>query len=332
MFSQFPTFSRPVFILGAGFSSYASSQIDSSSKPLPTLSQLSSIIDAEVNVPDVVKRLGDDLELWLTYLARPQPWIKAPEATSNHAAFLTLGRAIATHIDGALVPFLNNDPPHWLDQLVRRWHDKQANVITLNYDTLVESLTLRVRPNYVDAGSLYPAPIVRGAQRIGGMFAPTLEPTTRLMKLHGSVNWRRSDTNPNQPLYFINTPWHHEADDEQRDKMAVADLEPFIVPPILDKGSYLDHDTIKLLWRVAGDALEAADAIVVMGYSLPPTDMTMNAFLRAKAPAKKVPLYVVDVSDETYQRYVERVGGYYDVSQDFVGEDSIKTFAMNYCN
>ncbi|MCH7642954.1 MAG: hypothetical protein IIC30_06720 [Chloroflexi bacterium] len=112
--------------------------------------------------------------------------------------------------------------------------------------------------------------------------------------------------------------------------MAVSDLDPFIVPPSLDKSSHLLHTTLRLTWRLAAEAVQAADAVVVLGYSLPATDLVMKSFLKVNAPTAKVPLIVVDPSDTTAKNFECALRDHYCVDRRFVGTDSIERMVNEY--
>ena len=50
------------------------------------------------------------------------------------------------------------------------------------------------------------------------------------------------------------------------------DPAPFIVPPVLTKTHLQEHPVVRLVWSRAFKELDAADNVVFVGYSLPPTD------------------------------------------------------------
>lgn len=79
-----------------------------------------------------------------------------------------------------------------------------------------------------------------------------------LLKLHGSLNF---------PI--------GKSDDFN---LALARDDPFILPPIFNK--YSNGDPLHM-WKVALRKLQSAKNIVVVGYSLPTTDIYMQFFLKA---------------------------------------------------
>ncbi len=110
-------------------------------------------------------------------------------------------------------------------------------------------------------------------------------------KLHGSVNWVQCQKCPvvqslNLGDFF--TRYHYAWDIAAVDKtkplrlaieQALGKLEhcgqacaaeALIVPPTWNKSQY--HDVIENVWRRAAKEMSEAENIVVIGYSLPPTD------------------------------------------------------------
>ncbi len=79
-------------------------------------------------------------ELWLSALAEPQPHLFEPENDRRRALFGELSGLIALNIEGAVqLTVRAGNPPEWLSALVTHWNDTRAEVITFNYDTLVEA-------------------------------------------------------------------------------------------------------------------------------------------------------------------------------------------------
>lgn len=81
-----------------------------------------------------------------------------------------------------------------------------------------------------------------------------------ILKLHGSLNFPNPKTS-NEPFSYVN---------------AVDD--PYILPPVFNK---LSTNNINEIWRVALQRLRSAKRIVIVGYSLPRTDIYMQYFLKS---------------------------------------------------
>ena len=159
------------------------------------------------------------------------------------------------------------------------------------------------------------------------MFASSYPGTFTLYKLHGSTTWYASSSETTfDPIYGLS---HLEVDDPRYRKF-VGDKRRFIVPPVYDKSSLLNHESIRnLWWQANARGLSPADRVFVVGYSLPETDVAMRTLFwqgrqmpSGATTGQKKQLYVVDIDGGVGQRYLNRLGQYYDVRTDFVGGDN----------
>lgn len=60
-----------------------------------------------------------------------------------------------------------------------------------------------------------------------------------------------------------------------------ADPAPVIIPPLLSKQSYLDGDYFQAILRLIVEAVQKAERVLVMGFSLPPSDLHVCAAFEA---------------------------------------------------
>ena len=99
------------------------------------------------------------------------------------------------------------------------------------------------------------------------IFGSNYPDTLTLYKLHGSTTWFKSTSEINvDPIYGLS----HEQFDNPRHQKFIADKRRFIVPPVYDKSSLLNHESIRnLWWQARNNALRQADNLYVIGYSLP---------------------------------------------------------------
>jgi hypothetical protein len=102
-----------------------------------------------------------------------------------------------------------------------------------------------------------------------------------LLKLHGSINWypRRGYTEP----YSVDAIMHHERWYEptkyaeiNEDVKFHIEPEPFLVPPILVKSAIVEQPILRLLWYLAYEALFRARKVTFVGYSCPLTDIAVR--------------------------------------------------------
>ena len=63
----------------------------------------------------------------------------------------------------------------------------------------------------------------------------------------------------------------------------MADLEPMVVPPATIKSAYYGNNVLRSLWTSAALHLRNAKEVVIMGFSLPATDMLVSSMLCTSA-------------------------------------------------
>ena len=331
-----------VFILGAGFSKAVAAG-------MPTMFELGAEVRArladDANLESAIPAsLGDNIELWMTYLSQPQPWLREPDIDLHRSLGGRIRQAIADVIaertDLASAP----DAPDWLRQLVTAWHLRQATVITLNYDTLVERAARNLKVSEEQGPflpeDLYPPYFANILSRSGAGLWGRKDPLTfRLLKLHGSVNWHYSGREDfhGETIFFSDVPGFGPAADEagrdaltRRLRNMAADKETLLIPPVAEKTTYFNNETVRALWKDASAALRNAAALHVVGYSLPMSDLGMQFFLAGNSPDANAPVHVVDIDagmPDRFREFLQRA----DVGDRHVGmEDPVVLFAADY--
>ena len=83
------------------------------------------------------------------------------------------------------------------------------------------------------------------------------------------------------------------------------DKETLIIPPVNEKTTYFNNETVKGLWQDAGSALVNARRVFVIGYSLPISDLGMWLFMTNNQPNPSTPIYIVDRDPEVVTHYEE---------------------------
>ncbi|CAN5627207.1 hypothetical protein BH09ACT8_BH09ACT8_65390 [soil metagenome] len=250
-------------------------------------------IAAWERLPGLGTPLVKNFEQWLSYLIEAPPWLSPAEQARNRAAFLEVSRTVYSILDSRQRSTLfdqEGNCPDWLARLVNQWDRDSANVITFNYDQFVElawmlhgTQTLKRARSW----DLYPAPITPLTARVG--YSPPVYCTPggfTLHKMHGSLGWWYSgpDSPPGDTVYdqgIRGDQWYIDGVFPP-DEMSVslfADREPLIVPPAAVKSPYYSNSILKATWRAAADALKFADELVIMGFSLPATDMIVSSML-----------------------------------------------------
>lgn len=273
-----------VFLLGAGFSRAIH-------PAMPLLPDLTKEVSRRITVPAEARALGDNVELWLSYLAISQPWLSQSENLRNRATSLDMSRVIAETVEECTNECLKGSCPGWLLKLLRYWHESRAHVITLNYDVLIEraSADIQDRPasseRLTDA-QIYAVSLTPAGARAGAMVGSEPRDTFRLYKLHGSTNWYysgRTSFYGETIVYVPTTNWLMDSNlrkIEDGHRRHVLDKVPLIIPPLFDKVPYYEHESIRSLWTQARTALRYAPGVYIIGYSLPATDAAIQMFLK----------------------------------------------------
>jgi hypothetical protein len=254
-------------------------------------------------------------ESWLSLLADDQPQLTEAENLDNAARFAGLRDAIAVLLLEAEVAAISPPAPAWLYEFVSALHEEQATVITLNYDTLVETA--------VASHSLWD-PITRGRvlardvlrdlpplPNTGMRLAGPLAVTFKLIKLHGSLDWwavpgdlSGATLNREESHSVFEKPSGISVEGRQQQ---LPGRERFIIPPLSTKSSYYRNPLTRELWQQANEALRTADRISIVGYSLPVADAVMANMLRIALAGRPV---VVDVINPYPEEIVQRLIGF----------------------
>lgn len=135
----------------------------------------------------------------------------------------------------------------------------------------------------------------------------------RVLKLHGSLNWYSAHNSKNPPpsamfkasrklritrRRIIN---HDMTFSRQRRNYAL----PVVVPPVTHKSAVL-HNDVREVWRLAEDALNQADELVIFGYSCPPLDFeSANQLQRSQRNGATPNISVIDPNGAIAARYIE---------------------------
>jgi hypothetical protein len=286
------------FILGAGFS-HAVHQ------PMPTLLAVGRalrehLLASERDTAIVDNRAykvlkqgripSGNVEMWLSSLAERQPFMTETKTALNQALFQELGQELRRLVEASQQGFWP-EAPAWLHRLLRLWHRRTVTVVTFNYDTIVEEAMFNLDAPHDDGDIVsamlthLPRPAVTG---LGGIVPVR---TFRLLKLHGSLDWYWNPEDRSGDSLCRRNPDLTPLDA----RAALAGKLPFIVPPLATKSPFYSLGVIRELWQTAARALQDADRITVLGYSVPLTDLTTTTML-SEAGHRHTEWRVVDPS------------------------------------
>ena len=274
--------------------------------------------------------LGNDIELWMTYLTQHQPWLKEEHHYRNMALAADIRRHIFNVIVERTKTSMNSPVPNWLLGLIRYWHSRRASVLTLNYDTLVERASHKFLVNNSEgilAESIHPLYFANILTRSGeAVWGEHKTDSFTYFKLHGSTNLFYSGRTEfyGETIYMTKVPpWGTGYQGyESRSRLVSADKEVLLIPPVTDKLTYFNNETVRQLWQDACAALRAASRVFVIGYSLPPTDLGMTLFLQHSQPSNGTAVYVIDQNSEVVTRF-QNVLPTLKVKGDFAGRPDV---------
>ena len=339
---------KDVFVLGAGFSRAINSQ-------MPVMSQLTEAVKenietSELSLPpplvdseDRGRELENNIELWMTYLSQRQPWLDDSFNQYNLSVATRIRRYIRQVIEQASRNAMTSKPK-WLQPLIERWNIHQTSVITLNYDTLVERATRSLITSAsnngvgIELSQVYPPYFSNIRSRVRSQFwgASRLD-TFTYFKLHGSVNWHysgREDFYGETIFYSDVSPWGTKICNKEIDSSSYArDKEALIIPPVAEKTTYFNNETVRRLWQEASEALESATRVFVIGYSLPISDLGMQFFLKRSLPISGTQWYIVNPDRDVARGYRKLLEPQQTVLDDYVGQDDpLPRFVDDYLN
>lgn len=318
--------SHPLILLGSGFSKAINDV-------MPTLNQLSHQIFTMLNLDLKLLTGFSNFEEWMSYLSVDQPWLDDESNLENRVMFGRVRNAVNQAIVTSEHSTLATAYPSWLARLILSWSAQAADVVTLNYDLLVERMcvVLRRTSSWFD---LYQLPITErtepgmlGREGLG-------HSTLKLYKLHGSTNWGYGgDLAPDSdPIVMINDggTWKPPVEGFRPfNKLPrYSDLVPLVIPPTVSKNPYYSRRSLRAQWNLASNALREARDIVIMGYSFPATDLAMKSWITTQAP-KDARITVVDPNPDVAAT-VEKLG--FARVEHFTGPDAIKSFVDSRCD
>lgn len=285
----------------------------------------------EVDLLAAYGRFQKDVETWLTWLASDQPWLTEASIFRNRAAFADVSRGLASVIlssQNSTFTAHGGASPPWLYNLVDRWANNDAAVISFNYDALVERTYEDVLQGSTSVilYSFMPEAL-DGAARLGGV-----RPSHRfsLYKLHGSITWYVFPGEGRYgPIYDAGfaTGWEGP-DDEAALLLRVGARQPLIVPPVVSKEPFFGRPELRDQWMRADHRLQEADRLFLLGYSLPEADLTARFLLNRVDSRCEV---ITVNTDDAVRVRVERLLQSHRVNPDFSGRPEVITeFATAY--
>jgi hypothetical protein len=167
------------------------------------------------------------------------------------------------------------------------WHDRIAlalrkgdAVISFNYDTLMDESLRRYARGIWPASKGYGFAVDSGAEEWSAAVSPgpMTQQYLRLLKPHGSLHW--TQVKPEEKTLSL----HAEPYGQRPAKGNV-------IPPTWDK-SRLNEWPWKAVWQEASRYLQRARCLIVIGYSVPATDLMSQALIKSSLGGEDLRLLV----------------------------------------
>lgn len=326
---------RSVYILGAGFSR------DYQPAMFPLVNDFLRLAgDNGFYVPDgghrslarIIERyFGDpfyhDIEKVLSFLASPSLHDRQIGFEERSSRYAELVRIIARFLAAASARDAMNDEMHEVyARFVRHIVEDQSVVITFNYDLLLEKLLIATGRWNMNHGygiyipSAHDALIsVQNYLIDRHLRQPTdlVRDAVTVLKLHGSINWGMPtiSADKSESFYLMQTEDYQLLEDfrirAEHDPLTVY-FDPVIVPPVLDKKTWLQNLSFRYIWNMALESLKEARELTFVGYSLAVTDF-VSEFLFRQAHGTGINSRVVtvvapDASTNLARRYEDLFG------------------------
>jgi hypothetical protein len=325
---------KDVFVLGAGFSKAIS-------QDMPILSELSDSIHHKLDGKFLANEMPpsemtENIEMLLSYLSQDYPWLNEAQKLRNRAAFIELSDVIAKDLSSREAKIEIDKLPQWLPLLVKTWHERQVDVITFNYDTLIERIAEKIQAQIVGAelgkiselnhNDLYPVTIPSAASRGRALISGSEHMTFNLYKMHGSTDWYYSGNNE-----FFGEVIYRQSANDPKFLGDIIDKVPLIIPPTFDKTFFFKNETIRKIWQVAWNKLNEAQRIFCLGYSFPVTDMLVRFFTLTNITNHKVCFYWVNICQHK-EELKTMLPKSWKINPSFVRNDAIEAFANFYVN
>lgn len=323
-----------VFILGAGFS-------HAISPTMPLTNELGRevlryFLPADADELDAPV-FGDDglsFEAWFSWLSERQPYETERAFHRAQSMFFQLQNSIATVIREKQSLVEELPLKRWLVSLIDLMHHSEATVITLNYDTLFESAFRRLLFTDRSGAVTYPADILKiFPARDGVMFGPgplRANSTLDLYKLHGSVDWYWVPSDTAGSTLERAEEWPAATPVEKKSRQAaIGGKVEFIVPPTNSKTAFFENSKTRFLWEQSYLALNNAERVVLIGYSLPMNDAALASMLSRSLKRSDATVVIVNPAAAAVARKLISIGISAERIISYDGEDCMEKYVRD---
>lgn len=171
---------------------------------------------------------------------------------------------------------LSGRPVH--DLLVKRLKKEsklgKTSFISLNYDILIDNALTDIYPDFdLDYGIQF-----TNFAKIGDWHKPDFDKSTKLFKLHGSLNWLYCPTCISLTITPKDKSVSTIAGTSKPCDTCQTDMIPIIIPPTFFK--VMSNHFLQQIWRETEKCLMTTKRIVFCGYSFPDADVHIKYLLK----------------------------------------------------
>jgi hypothetical protein len=278
------------------------------------ISLLPQNIRQELNAPKFEN--GEmSFEAWLSWLSEDQPYESDGANSRRRGNFQELQAQISNVIRERQREVFAKELPKWLFTFLDIANFSKSTIISLNYDTIIESAFSLGDFKDQSGDRVFSSDLIKFFSPFTGIRFDGGTPPVRniesleLIKLHGSIDWYR---NPNdetgQSLERVEESLNRLEYDDYHERLNRQGKIEFIIPPTNKKNSYFDIPSIKQMWRQAYKALESANHVVFMGYSIPINDLSMASMISKLVRLKEIKFTVVDSDSLSVVQHLKVMG------------------------
>jgi hypothetical protein len=270
-----------VYLLGAGFSRAAIPSMPLTKDIGQAITSRLASTEPNLQLPNLEK-VG--FETWMSWLAVRQPFQSESDFFESQRIFSIVQEEVSSAVQEAELAQIDAAKPQWLYEITELWHARRATVMTLNYDTVVEEALSRIVVTDEGGDVVFPRDTTQyfpdGLTGFGGGPAAA-HGTFKLFKMHGSIDWYwvPGDISGASMLKEGFRPLDSAAEQYSR-RARIGGRDIFIVPPVQSKSAYLVNPVSRFVWRSGIKALNEADEVALIGYSLPLEDSGIASMLQ----------------------------------------------------
>lgn len=201
----------------------------------------------------------------------------------------------------------------WADGAILNFFKEQLSdgdvVLTFNYDAIAERCLYALGRWHPTDG--YESPIQLTLNSLPAEPAQSLSSTVKVLKLHGSVGWKKDKNHIYLDRTFLNYLRIYHGEDPSTFAARIMAENAMVLPSFIKPLS--DPILIKI-WAEAAVALKAASEIIIIGYSLPEADQAASMLLATTLYGRDCRVVLINpdkahpLADSVYSRYEKTIG------------------------